>query len=171
MMKEQSMYDIVDNIVNVVFYKYFSYVTNPQVKQDLFQEGYLKAYELLESGNYDPSMPLRNFIYTGVRNAMTNYMYHSKKETHVDLSELDKYENIVGVYDIDDYDIDVKLIHNICDTFKEHGDFFVPVMEYLKKIGLTNIRVEHKEQELNPMITEAVITLVIWEMYYKEMNK
>ena len=102
---------------------------------------------------------------------MANMFRNCSALKSIDLSELDKYENIVGVYDIDDYDIDVKLIHSICDTFKEHGDFFVPVMEYLKKIGLTNMRVEHKEQELNPMITEAVITLVIWEMYYKEMNK
>ena len=84
-MQEQSMYDFVENIVTVVFYKYFNYVTNEQTKQDLFQEGYLKAYELLNNGNYDPSMSLRNFIYTGARNTMTNYMYHNKKENHVDL--------------------------------------------------------------------------------------
>ena len=38
-MQEQSMYDFVENIVTVVFYKYFSYVTIEQTKQDLFQEG------------------------------------------------------------------------------------------------------------------------------------
>lgn len=170
-MIEQSMYDIVDNIVNVVFYKYFSYVTNPHIKQDLFQEGYLKAYELLNNGNYDPSMPLRNFIYTGVRNAMTNYMYHYRKESHADLSELDKYENIIGVYDIEDYDIDINLIRKVCSTFNRYGDYFVPVMKYLKNIGLTQYNVNEVEQELNPMIKEAVITLVIWELYYKELNK
>lgn len=170
-MIEQSMYDIVDNIVNVVFYKYFSYVTNPQTKQDLFQEGYLKAYELLNNGNYDPSMPLRNFIYTGVRNAMTNYMYHHKKESHVDLTELDKYENIVGVYDVEDYDIDIELIKELCSRFNRYGDYYTPVMQYLRKIGLTQMVVPSKEQILNPMILEAVITLVVWELYFKELNK
>ena len=123
-MQEQSMYDFVENIVTVVFYKYFSYVTNEQTKQDLFQEGYLKAYELLNNGNYDPSMSLRNFIYTGVRNTMTNYMYHHKKESHVDLDTLDKYENIVGVDDVLDYDIDIDLIKGITNKYKIHGDYF-----------------------------------------------
>lgn len=167
----QSVYDIVDNIVNVVFYKHFSYVTNPQLKQDLFQEGYLKAYELLNSGNYDPSMPLRNFIYTGVRNAMHNYLYHDNKEDHVDLTELDKYETIIGVYDVEDYDIDVDYIKTITDRYSKYGNLYIPVMEYLNHIGLTKMKVEHIEQEINPMIKEAVITLVIWSLYDKEENK
>ena len=167
----QSIYDIVDNIVNVVFYKYFSYVTDPQLKQDLFQEGYLKAYELLNNGNYDPAMPLRNFIFTGVRNAMTNYMYHDKRESHADLTELDKYENIIGVYDTEDYDIDIDLIKEITDRYSIYGNLYNPVMEYLKEIGITTINVKHIDQDINPIILEAVITLGIWELYYKEENK
>lgn len=167
----QSMYDIIDNIVNVVFYKYFSYVTDPQLKEDLFQEGYLKAYELLNNGNYDPTMPLRNFIFTGVRNAMTNYLYHVKKESHTDLSDLDKYENVVGVYDIEEYDIDIELIKSITDRYSSYGNLYVPVIEYLNNIGITKVVVQHIEQQISPMIQEAVITLVIWELYYKEENK
>lgn len=170
-MVEQSLYDIVDNIVNVVFYKHFNYITNQQLKQDLFQEGYLKAYELLNNGNYDPSMPLRNFIYTGVRNAMHNYLYHHAKEEHVDLTELDKYENIVGVYDTHDFNIEADFIKSITDRYKRYGNFYIPVVEYLNKLGLTNIEVQHVDQQLNPMLEEAIITMVIWELYFREEDR
>ena len=69
---------MIKNVVTVVFRIHFYYVTNYDLEQDLKQEGYLKAYELLAQGNYDPNKNLRTFIYTGVRNAMTNYMYHHK---------------------------------------------------------------------------------------------
>ena len=170
-MQEQSMYDFVENIVTVVFYKYFSYVTNEQTKQDLFQEGYLKAYELLNNGNYDPSMSLRNFIYTGVRNTMTNYMYHHKKENHVDLDTLDKYENIVGVDDVLDYDIDIDLIKRITNKYKTNGDYFSSVMNYLFKIGLTTHQELPSTTSINPMIEEAVIVEVLWELCDNEASK
>lgn len=82
-----SVQSMIDNIVIVVFRKHFYYITDKDLEQDLKQEGYLKAYELLADGNYDPSKNLRTFIYTGVRNAMTNYLYHHKKEAHSDSTD------------------------------------------------------------------------------------
>ena len=76
----KSVEAMITNIVTVVFRIHFYYVSNEDLEQDLKQEGYLKAYELLAKGNYDPTKSLRTFIYTGVRNAMTNYMYHQNKE-------------------------------------------------------------------------------------------
>ena len=46
---------MIDNIVTVVFRIHFYYVTDKDLEQDLKQEGYLKAYELLSQGNYDPT--------------------------------------------------------------------------------------------------------------------
>ena len=77
-----SMLDLIDNIVEVVVNSYFYWVEDYAFKQDLMQEGYLKAYELLKTGNYDPNQNLRNYLYTGVRNAMTNLNYHNNKEKH-----------------------------------------------------------------------------------------
>ena len=77
---------MIKNVVTVVFRIHFYYVTNYDLEQDLKQEGYLKAYELLAQGNYDPNKNLRTFIYTGVRNAMTNYMYHTNKESHINIT-------------------------------------------------------------------------------------
>ena len=171
-MQEHSLYDIIDNIVNVVFYKYFSYVTNPSLKQDLFQEGYLKAYELINNGNYDPDLSLRNFIFTGVRNAMTNYMYHYRKESHVDLEILDKYDNTIGTHDVRDFDIDINYVKSITNNFSCYGNLFIPVVKYLNKLGIVNYKIQDNEceEKINQVILDGVITLVIWELYYKEMD-
>lgn len=169
-MREITIDEMVDNVVVVVFYKHFSYVTDTNTKSDLMQEGYLKAYDLLSNGNYDPTMSLRNYIYTGVRNAMTNYMYHHKKESHVDLDELDKYENIVGVYDVADYEIDMDVINNIVREYKQHGDFTNVLVNYLISIGL----IHHKymiEPILNPMLVDAAVTELVWNLYDKEAKR
>lgn len=173
-MKEQTMYDFIDNIVNVVYYKYFNYNTNPTVKQDLFQEGFMKAYELLNNGNYDPTMSLRNFIFTGVRNAMTNYMYHHRKESHVDVDLLEKqerYKEVVGVKDGVEFDIDVQLIADVCKPFRKFGDYFTPTIIYLNKLGIVNLELEPKDEELDETMLEAIITNVIWKLYFKELER
>ena len=100
------------------------------------QEGYLKAYELLADGNYDPSKNLRTFIYTGVRNAMTNYRYHHNKEDHMSLSEtldnntwMRSFNNVQDVSkEIDDWyydsenediesEIDVDIVYRVCNKY------------------------------------------------------
>ena len=63
------------------------------------------------------------------------------------------------------------LIKEITNRYSIYGNLYNPVMEYLKEIGITTINVKHIDQDINPIILEAVITLVIWELYYKEENK
>lgn len=175
-MKENSIYNIVENIVTVVFYKHFSYITDNYLKEDLFQEGYLKAYELLNNGNYDPSMPLRNFIYTGVRNAMTNYLYHIKKETHMDIDELpkiDKYSMLLGVNDEEEPYIDLNKIKEVCDKYSKYGDYLTPTLIYLNNLGITNIKVNtnYNKELINNTLLDACITDVIWSLYENELRR
>ena len=105
--EQTSIYEMIENIVQVVFYSYYNYIRDPELKADLFQIGYLKAYELLNNGNYDPTMSFRNFIYTGVRNEMHNALYHINKMKTVDLEQLDKYDNIVGYHEMGDYNVEI----------------------------------------------------------------
>ena len=85
-----------------------------------------------QHGNYDPSKSLRTFIYTGVRNAMTNYMYHQNKESHIDLDTIDsqmwqRYESVT----MDDY-WEGKIFYNnesVSDNYK--ADLNIMEIEYL----------------------------------------
>ena len=127
-LNSNSVEAMINNIVTVVLRIHFYYVTNYDLIQDLTQEGYLKAYELLADGNYDPNKNLRTFIYTGVRNAMTNYLYHHKKENHLDLetissSNWQNYEKVTldgywknKVYNesedvVSSYEIDLSIVY------------------------------------------------------------
>jgi len=55
---------MIDNIVEVVQRMFFYYVHDKDTIDDLKQEGYLMAYELLAKGEYDPSRNLRNYLFT-----------------------------------------------------------------------------------------------------------
>lgn len=165
-----SVYEMVENIVNVVFYTHYSYITNPELKKDLMQTGYLKAYELLNNGNYDPTMSLRNFLYTGIRNEIHNTLYHLNKIPTVSLEGLDVYENVVGYYQVREYSVETEVVKSVCDKFKKHGDYFPTVANYLIKLGILDSKKYNEEGiEYDPTLRDGVITLTLWTLYEREV--
>lgn len=166
-----SMLELIDNIVEVVVNSYFYWVEDYAFKQDLMQEGYLKAYELLKTGNYDPNQNLRNYLYTGVRNAMTNLNYHNNKEKHssydlyndnIDDAEYDPNFTVTSSGEFIEYKIDADQIKRSCDKF--NSNYVGNVADYFRSIGLlcpkSNVRVE----EPNPLVMKAIIVDVIWNI-------
>lgn len=69
------LYDICEMVYRVHFsYRY-------DVRDDLIQEGVLGLIRLIDEGNYDESKgDVLTFVYSRVRNCMTNYLYHENKE-------------------------------------------------------------------------------------------
>ena len=177
-----SVQSMIQNIVTVVFRIHFYYITDKDLEQDLKQEGFLKAYELLAGGNYDPNKNLRTFIYTGVRNAMTNYIYHSKKEIHEDLDMIEnplwqRYENITmdnyyqgKIFYVDEYLLNNKLessiIDNICNKYLFFGDYKGLVYTKLNSLG---IDVEGSKYEVlseyDNFILSSIIGEILWNMF------
>lgn len=165
-----SMLDLIDNIVEVVVNSYFYWVEDYAFKQDLMQEGYLKAYELLKTGNYDPNQNLRNYLYTGVRNAMTNLNYHNNKEKH---SSYDTYnDNVEAEYNQDfmmcssdkftNYELDPDLIIKSCNKYNKN--YVGNVFEYFSNIGIKMPKVNIKVDNPNQIIMKAIIVDVIWNI-------
>ena len=162
---------MIDNIVQVVFYTYYNYIKDPELKQDMFQTGYLKAYELLNNGNYDPTMSLRNYIFTGVRNEMHNMLYHINKVSFVDLEKLDKYDNVVGYHDTGEYKVDTIFIKSICDKFNRHGSYFNSVANYLMDTGvLEGKKYVEDRDSLDDTMLGGITTLVLWELFERERD-
>jgi len=162
-MLESSMLDLLNNIVEVVLHVHFYYITDPYLKEDLMQEGYLKAYQLLNTGNYDPNQNLRNYLYTGVRNAMTNYLYHSKKELH---SSLDLFEDNFQVSYVPsevDLSLPKELIDKYCLKYKRYGDRRFSVCKKLSDMGF--ITPKYREVEVkNDLITKAIVIELVWSL-------
>lgn len=171
MEEQKSILDMIENIVQVVFYTYYNYIKDPELKQDLFQIGYLKAYELLNNGNYDPTMSFRNFIYTGVRNEMHNALYHINKIKTVDLEQLDKYDNVVGYHETREYEIELDFVKEITNQFSRLGDYYPSVVNYLVSLGIVNSpRLPEDKSKLNEKTLEGIISFVIWELFERERN-
>ena len=167
---QTSLYEIIENIVQVVFYTHYNYIKDVELKKDLFQIGYLKAYELLNNGNYDPAMSFRNFIYTGVRNEMHNTLYHLNKVKLVDLDVLDKYDNIVGYHETGEYTIELKVARQICNRYIVYGDYYPAVVNYLISLGLIHNKRLPQSPNLDPKLLEGIITLVLWKLFEKERD-
>lgn len=168
MEENYSIYDMVENIVQVVFYTHFSFVDSKELKEDLMQVGFLKAYELLNNGNYDPTMALRNFLYTGIRNEMHNTLYHLGKIPTSSLDVLDKYNNVVGYNQVKDYEVDKDVIKNICNRYKKFGDYYPIVANYLSNLGILEEKT-YKEPIVDEKLVESIITLTLWELYEMEV--
>ena len=174
-----SVESMIHNIVTVVFRIHFYYVKDPDLEMDLKQEGYLKAYELLASGNYDPSKNLRTFIYTGVRNAMTNYMYHHNKENHTDLEVITSqtwqhYESITmddyykgklfyeDEVETDKYNISQELVEKVVNKYYMFGDYKSIILRELSKVGLYEGKISESNEQEIPLVTSAILG----EIYY-----
>lgn len=169
-----SMLELVDNIVEVVVNSYFYWVEDYQLKEDLMQEGYLKAYELLKTGNYDPNQSLRNYLYTGVRNAMTNYNYHAKKEKHssydvfCDNVECDKEPDSIVTPSQDiviKYEMDCDMVQKCCDKYNKN--YIGNIIKYFENIGVY-IDGTGKEGMIvsspNDLIIKAIVVDCLWNI-------
>lgn len=165
-----SVYEMVENIVQVVYYTHYNYNSDPELKKDLMQVGFLKAYELLNNGNYDPNLSLRNFLYTGIRNEMHNTLYHLGKIQTVSLDDgLDVYENIIGYEQVREYTVEESTVKEVCDKFIAHGDYYPIVCNYLLKIGILDGE-KQEVCEVDNDLTEGIITLTLWTLYEREVE-
>lgn len=171
---------MIENIVTVVFRIHFYYVNNEDLENDLKQEGYLKAYSLLKEGNYDPTKNLRTFIYTGVRNAMTNYMYHTKKESHEDLDTVSSpawqsYKDIT----MDSYwdgklfyndtitmdSVDDNIVFSVCEKYKMFGNYIYVVLNEFNKMGIYNNHFNiAPDFKINTFIKDSIIGEILWNI-------
>lgn len=182
----KSVESMISNVVTVVFRIHFYYVNNEDLELDLKQEGYLKAYELLAQGNYDPSKSLRTFIYTGVRNAMTNYMYHYNKESHKSTEEMedqqwqawksittDEYWKGKVFYTNDDLTDDLETIKiskvfDICEKYQNFGDYTNIIINELYDLGLVELDSKLKEDiKPNDLVKNTILCEFFWNMFRK----
>lgn len=64
--------------------RHYGYIQG-QTQEDLISVGVYKCVQLIQKGTYDCKKgPLKNFLFTGVRNEMQNYLYGFKREIPVE---------------------------------------------------------------------------------------
>lgn len=163
MLNNNSMLDTITEIVNIVLFKHFSYVKDECLREDLKQEGFHKAYELLKIGNYDPTKSLGTYLYTGIRNAMTNYMYHSNKETHAGIDD-----EVRDFYFEDSeacsFEIDKDIVLDVCKKYLVYGDYSGIILSYFKKMKMYSGPIPKIDVVEIEEVKSAIIVEVIWKI-------
>lgn len=165
-MKPTAMDEMIKNVVEVVFYSKYYYITDPDLKNDLIQEGNLAAYTLLASGEYNPTKDLRNYMYSWVWNAMSNYLYKQKKERWTDLESIENLD--VAGYNIEasvDFTFNKRLIYDICKKYEAFGDYFNEVLIYLQSIGLIKNYKPRESVNINKQLRTAIIGQVLYKIF------
>ena len=161
MVKEGSIGDMIDNIVEVVLNTHYNYITDEDTRLDLMQEGYLKAYELLKTGTYDPRRNLRNYLYTGVRNAMQNYLYHDRKEDHQDLEDVEMFIEGESVTEVR---VNMKTVAKICEKYDSYGDYRPVALKYLKEINLYEGIIPRFKGKVDSVVASALKCEILWSL-------
>lgn len=109
-------------------------------KDDLVSVGVLKAYEMINSGNYDITKGnFTSFLYTGLRNSIHNYLYHEYKFNPEDIDGIIDYGREDLYFDSDEVYLSYSLVHTVCMSFMPvFGDNIeYPVLNELESMGYT----------------------------------
>ena len=167
-MKFTAMDEMIKNVVDVVFYSKYYYITDKDLKEDLLQEGRLAAYTLLASGEYNPTKDLRNYMYSWVWNAMSNYLYKQKKEKYVDLDSVENME--IASYKTESVGIvfDKKMVYDICREYRYLGDYYNEVLIYFQEVGLIKNYKPKPSVGINMDLRNIIIGRVLYTVFNEE---
>lgn len=163
---DEQVVDELQQLSQIVANNHFAYV-DYHSRQDLLLEGQAKGLELIHSCRFDPDYgaPLKNFVYTGMRNEMTNYLYRQKREYPVEefYGDQNKSEGIV----LDNYDICYSDVADIVDRYKSrYGDYSGVVFEGLNEMGF-DMQVDDEInyiEDYDKDLKERLVTLCVWKI-------
>lgn len=162
-MIEGSLQDLIENLCEVVLNTHYSYIRDPDLREDLKQEGYIKALELIKRGNYAPNHNLRTYLYTGIRNEMRNFLYRDNRDSWYEIDL-----NCCGSYQMETtfYELDYDLIYRICNKYRLYGDYRLLVIKYFRDLGLTvhAPKLVNKIEEPIEAVLQAIIGEIIWQI-------
>lgn len=159
--------DEIQQLAEIVCNNHFSYVSYHD-REDLIYEGLAKGIELIRSCRFDPNYgsPLMNFIYTGMRNEMTNYLYAKKREYPVE--EFYGDQNMSCEIIIDGYNVDCHYVTDITEKFiRRYGDYTGIVIEALIDMGFNikgNIEKYFRLTEFKESLLQRLVVLIIWKI-------
>lgn len=120
------------DLAGIVFRKHF--YASYEEREDLISVGVLKALSLIDGGNFNQEKgKVLNFLYTGMRNEMHNYLYHRNKKIKGN-DVLSETTNDVYFED-EGFVIEFCSIAEVCSEFLVYGDLKYEVIDEMKKRG------------------------------------
>ena len=124
----------LQDLASIVYTRH--YYANTSEREDLLSTGVLKAYELLAAGHWDRSRgSLLNFLYSGMRNEMHNYLYRNKNKREVCYEDFHNESVTDSYFEADFISIPRCVIDSVCKEFRIYGNIEGFVAKHLKKNG------------------------------------
>jgi hypothetical protein len=154
----------IRKLSEIVANKHYSKVL-PHVKEDLIAEGVLKGLKLLDGGRFDSGITsLKNYLYSGLRNEMQNYLYRSRRETPVE----EDYQKTDDRTRCDEIVVKAKEIQSVLNEFEvPYSDYYQSVAIKLRDMGfVVSPRVEDDnrvDHPINEKVRERLVCLIVWK--------
>lgn len=161
----------IKQLTEIVVNNHFSYVGYYD-REDLLLEGMAKALELIQEGKFDPSFyssdnpSMKNYLYTGIRNEMSNYLYRNKKELPVGEFFGDQAQSFPILEE--EYNIEFSVIKECVEKYnKRYGSYLGLVINKLESMGFV---VNYKPKIIETInnydesLLEKLVVFVLWKL-------
>ena len=161
-------YENICNLCDIVISRHF--YSNPSYdKEDLKQVGLYKALSLLKRSNYNPTKAsLFNYLYTGIRNEIHNYVYKMSKDFVVDSAIMDtNTESIcnhqLSGIDSSCLDISKETLKEVCKDKTDESDLSnsLSILGFKVEDFIPTYEIENEER------TSILQAVLLWRLLYK----
>lgn len=155
----QALWEYLKELATVVQRKHYSKHYDPE---DLISEATLKGYEMVSSnllqGDY---RSFRSYLYTGMRNCMSNKVYHDSKES-VPLDDI-SYEDIYASLP---QDFVPNSVEEVLKDFPSQYSIYKPLLSGMLQRIIIGERVElfRIPPSLKERNVERLLVLTIWKL-------
>lgn len=146
----------------IVLNKHYSFVSSYD-RDDLKSEAVIKAIELIKEEKFDHNKSsLKNFLYTGMRNAMQNYLYHNKKE-------IPQEEFYVGVSDnvsVALGEVSYSVVYSVVSDYTRRNQISIrDICDYIISMGFRVVGIPSNLQSGNMLesLKEKLVCLILWK--------
>lgn len=149
-------------------------------KEDLVSVGVCKGLSLIRKGQWTKGKgSFVNYIYSGMRNDIHNYLYHQNKFSYVDNESLPETGSDDSYFEEEGCDIEYSLIHSVCMKFTDSFGEAVEdrVISEIKELGFSvkgmknsshtlircNLILDNYGEEIESDIVGRLIGLILWK--------
>lgn len=153
------------NLVEVVRNKHFDLY--PQYKEEFLSVGLEKVLKVLNMDIFDPSKgSLKNFLYTGIRNEMGNFLYHRKKDVVTDTLPVE----VVRATDVESITMhDLVLFKKTLPSRLQYGLCLDDLYEYITILGLPTNKITKKTLSYDYRLNK--ISILFIKYYFDNLSR
>lgn len=160
-------------LCDIVIKKHYNFVKYSE-REDLICEGYLTCLELLNSDKIDPTLNLFNYLYSGIRNNIHNYMLRFSREIQTDFDFIENTNEVSELIDDETYhritEIKKEILENTFSKFQNKAYLLNGVLKKLEENSFHVIGYSYKEDgaeytEDEQRDIDSIMAYILWKHF------